>query len=171
MKKIYTFTLDGDDCPSSRFDSNLRLFAHMLYETVYTYDDEWHNPLDINKNIVYNNIHDGGSYYYFDSDIKPSNMINYEPFIINGNTCGFTINEDSMSREVIEDLVRYVNSLLKFEYTVKINSYDYVSKDKDDERNRRKAIRLVLEGLGNRISNKSSIVRRLVFPSFKGKML
>ena len=71
MNKIYTFTLKGEDYPSERFNSNLRLFAHMLYESVYTYYDEYNNPLDVDKNIVYNRIHDNvyDSGYYLDSDI------------------------------------------------------------------------------------------------------
>lgn len=175
MKRIYAFTLDGEDYPSSRFDSNLRLFAHMLYETVYSYDDVDNNPLNINRNIVYNYIHDldGGSSYYFDSDINEitDKFINYEPFIVGSNTFCFTVQENLISKEGIIELVNYINRLLKLNYTVTINEFDYVSKDKDDERHRYKAIKTLFRHFDSQISYKNNFVRRLIYPRFNRRLV
>lgn len=175
MKKIYAFTLEGDDYPSSKFDSNLRLFAHMLYEAVYNYDDVDNNPLNINCNIIYNNIHYmyGGSNYCFDSDInKTANkFVNYEPFIVGDKTFCFTIKEDLLSKEVIIELVDYINRLLKFNYVVTINEFDYIAKNKEDERYRHKAIKNIFQQLDSQINNKCNFVRRLIYPSVKRRLV
>lgn len=163
MKKIYTFTLESEDYPSRGFDSNLRLVAYMLYDTIYNYD-EGYNPLDVNKNIVYNKIHETyyGNGYYFDSDEMDDSLINYEPFIVGKKTFGFTINDELMSREVIDGLVMYVLNLLRLNYKVTINSFDYEARDREDERYRSKAIRLIFESLGCKIDNRSGFVKRLM---------
>lgn len=172
MKKIYTFTLKGDDYPLDKFASNLRLFAHMLYSAVYNYDGDYDIPLNIDKNIIYNNIHEGNNRggYYLDSDIYDEDVINYEPFIAGDNTFGFTINEDLISREVINDLVNYIKRLLKLDYEITINTFDYIVKDNNDEKNRRKTIRLVFNKLGCRINKKRGFTRRLS-PSIKRRMV
>lgn len=175
MKRIYAFTLDGEDYPSSRFNSNLRLFAYMLYDYVYNYGDVDSNPLNVNRNIIYNNIHDldGGSRYYFDSDINNTTdkFIDYEPFIVGGNTFCFTVQEDLISKEGIIESVNYVNRLLKLNYIVTVNEFDYVAKDKDDERYRYKAIKTLFRHFGSQISYRNNFVKRLICPRFNRRLI
>ena len=160
MKKIYAFTLEGDDYPSSKFDSNLRLFAHMLYEAVYNYDDVDNNPLNINCNIIYNNIHYmyGGSNYCFDSDInKTANkFVNYEPFIIGNKSFGFTVNDEYIDLNTICDLMKEVLLLINVDYKYKVDTINYDSKNLEDESNRKRAINQlynIIEKVNNRGNN------------------
>ena len=142
MKKICTFTLEGDDYPSKDYRDKLRLFAFMLYDYVYNYYGEGIIPLNINKNIVYNNLHcktmNGG--YFFDSEVFDNGYINYEPFLIGNHSVGLTIHDDLISEEDLMVLVSQVSYMLKINRKVTLKTVEYYSKDVDDEKNRRKAI-------------------------------
>lgn len=164
MKKIYTVTLDNDEYPSGVFSDNLRIIAHFVYHYIYNYDDERHIPLNINKNITYNNLYernmDGG--YYLDSDEYDDGVINYEPFIVGNNSFGLTVDDDRITEDVLNKIVLSVMVLLGISYKVVINSVEYYSKDKEDERFRKKAIKLIFKRLGCKITTNVSLVRRLV---------
>lgn len=164
MKKIYTFTVEGEDQSSDVFRSNLRLLAYLLYESLYKYDEEPYRPLIINKNIVYNGIHDENIFdrgYYFDSDIHNMKMIDYEPFIIGNNVFGFTVNDELISEEEIKELVDYVLRLTKLSYRISVNSFGYISRGLDDERNRDKAFKEIFNYFHCKSTRKSSFVRSL----------
>lgn len=164
MKKIYTFTLEGDDYPSSKYIENLRLVAHFLYHEILNYGN-YISPLNLNKNIRYNELNEGinhlGIKYYFDSDECQDNFINYEPFIVGENSFGFTVNDDMINEDTISVLLQYVLSILGLNYEVRINSLCYDSRDNDDERYRSKAVKEILKRLGYKASKKVSLVRSL----------
>ena len=102
MKKICTFTLEGEDYPSKDYGDKLRLFAYMLYDLVYNYYGDGIIPLNINKNIVYNKLHVGfmNSGYFFDSDVFDNGFINYEPFLIGTHSFGLTILDNLISEDI-----------------------------------------------------------------------
>lgn len=149
MKKICTFTLEGEDYPSKDYGDNLRLFAYMLYDLVYNYYGDGIIPLNINKNIVYNKLHVGvmSSGYLFDSDVFDNGSINYEPFLIGTRSFGLTILDDLISEENLMDLVNQVSYMLKIKDRVTIRTVEYYSKDMDDEKNRRKAMEIAFTNL------------------------
>lgn len=150
MKKICTFTLEGDDYPSKDYRDKLRLFAFMLYDFVYNYYGEGIVPLNINRNIVYNNLHcekmDGG--YFFDSEVFDNGYINYEPFLIGKHSFGLTLCDDLISERELMNLVGQVLYMLKIDKKVTLRTVEYYSKDADDEKNRRKAIFTAYGNLG-----------------------
>lgn len=148
MKKIYSFTLDSDDYTSICFMSNLRLIAYLLYDSIYNYDGENVTALNINKNIIYNNINENGSYYYLDSDLYDDNNINYEPFILGNRTFCLTIDDDVMNEDTIKELLELEQHMANLSYKIHINSEGYYSKNKDDERFRFRAINTLCSKLG-----------------------
>lgn len=149
MKKICTFTLEGEDYPSKDYRNNLRLFACMLYDLVYNYYGDGIIPLNINKNIVYNNLHVDtiNRGYLFDSDIFDYGSINYEPFLIGTRSFGLTILDDLISEDNLMDLANQVLYMLKIKEKVILKTVEYYSKDMDDERNRRKAMGIAFDNL------------------------
>lgn len=164
MKKIYTFTLESDDYPSDKFDNNLRLMAYMLYNEIYNYDGENNNPLNINKNIVYNELREKSisdvSYgYRFDSEISGIKSIFYEPFIIGSKSFGFTVNDNMLDENILKELIDYVLGILKLNYTVNVNLFYYDSKDNEDEKNRKRAIQNIFEQFGSRLNFHDSIFK------------
>lgn len=160
MKRIYTFTLEADEYASKRFRSDLRLLAYLLYDSIYNYDGEDVTALNINKNIVYNGINDNGDYYYMDSDIYDNGYINYEPFIIGKNTFALTIDDSIMDESTIRELLEIELRLSRLSYNIVINSQPYMSKNKDDERLRHRAINILCSKLG------CSLVKRFPFVDF-----
>ena len=150
MKKICTFTLEGEIYPSKEYGDKLRLFAYMLYDLVYNYYGDGIIPLNINKNIVYNNLHIGimNSGYFFDSDVFDNGIINYEPFLIGTHSFGLTIFDDLISEEILMDLVKQVSYMLKIKGRVTFKTVEYCSKNTEDEKNRRKAMNIVFTNLG-----------------------
>jgi len=168
MKTIYTFTLEGENYPSSKFDNDLRLFAHILYETIYNYDGENSTPLNINKNIEYNHINenseywDYGSQYKLDSDLYDDGFIDYEPFILGNDSVGLTISDESFGLKTIEAMIQEVLELLKFNYKVKINFVRYDARNNEDERNRSNAMRTIFNVLGHKYNRRSSLLTMIM---------
>lgn len=150
MKKICTFTLEGEDYHSDIFKSNLRLAAYLLYDFIYNYDRDGIVPLNINKNIVYNNLHFDGNCvgYYFDSDVFDNGYVNYEPFLIGQYSFGLTIIDETLSEDKLMELASQVFYILKLNYKVTIKMVEYYSKNSDDESNRRSAIGVACGNLG-----------------------
>lgn len=142
MKKICTFTLEGDDYPSKDYSSKLRLFAFMMYDAIYNFYGDGLIPLNINKNVVYNNIHYDSleDYYFLDSDVIDNGYINYEPFLIGKRSFGLTLCDGLISEKDLLNLVKQVSYMLKINNKVTIRTVEYYAKDTDDEKNRRKAI-------------------------------
>lgn len=163
MKKIYTFTLNGGNQNSDAFNSNLRLFAYMVYSSMDSFCDLDVSPLDINDIIVYNEIHEqvGGRVYFLDSDLYDDGVIQYEPFIVGKNSFALTINDDLVKEDKIVSLVNYIKRLLHFNYDVSINAFEYESKDINDEDNREVAINSVYNYLGCELPRKYNFVTRL----------
>ncbi len=166
MKRIYTFTLEGDDYPSSKFRENLRIVAHFMYHQILNYG-AYATPLNVNKNIRYNRLREGGHSfdirYFLDSDYYDDGLINYEPFIIGENSFGLSVDDGMISQDTICDLLNYVLGLLNLKYKVTINSMSYESKDIDDESKRSRAIKKLLKKLGCKVNKNTSLVRMLTF--------
>lgn len=168
MKKIYTVTLDGEDCLSGRFRDNIRIIASMVYDQIYNYVGEGVIPLNINNHIVYNNLHCGrylcpgyygDSNYKLDSDIYDDGYINYEPFIVGKRTFGMTIIDDSFDITIIEKIVQYVLNLLKVNYKVAIEIFPYESKNINDESHRDAAMNQIYDKYSYYFMKRSKLVR------------
>lgn len=161
MKKIYAFTLDSEDYPSSKYRYNLKLIAGLLYGLIYNYDGEYATPLNINKNIKINNLLEEGNDCYFDSEKYDDGFINYEPFFVGDRSFALTINDELMSDKVVNQLLEYALWIAKVNYRVSIETETYYSKDRDDEKNRWKAIRALHERIGYKFNRKFNFVKRL----------
>ena len=164
MKKIYAFTLDNDDYPSEKYRHDLRLIAYMLYDSIYNYDGENFTALIINKNIKYNDIHEGyrDGEYYLDSDEFDNGYIYYEPFLIGERSFALTINDDIMSEDVVCSLLNYTLNLLGFGYKFSVKTICYFSKNNEDERNRSKAISLLSTSLGCEPTKKNYFAKKRI---------
>ena len=142
MKKIYTITLDSEEGFSRCIGDDIRIIASMVYDQIYNYIGEDIVPLNINKYIVFNDIHYGhkvlygindGYKYLLQSDIYDDGYINYEPFIVGKKTFGMTIVDDSFDITIVEQIVNYVLNLLKLNYNFLIEEFPYQSRDIEDE--------------------------------------
>lgn len=138
----------------------------MLYLEVYNYYGEDKIPLDIHSGIKYNNLLEGvcGHSYVLDSDCNKDKTMDYEPFIIDEDTCGFTIIDDDFSIDIVNDLVQYVLKILNYDskYIVNLRYVDYGAKSISDESNRNGAFITMLGMLGYEEIRKNNFVRKLV---------
>ena len=150
MKTIYTFTFDCDSELIDRFNSNLRLIAYMLYEYIYNYYGDDRNPLVIHDGIERNNLISGEYFkeYRLDSDKNGDDGVDYEPFIIDNNTFGLTIRDDSFDINIIVKLLEEILRLLGVDYKYTINSSVYYARDIFDESNRDGALKFLYNKLG-----------------------
>ena len=162
MKKIYAFAFDEEDYLSDKWRNNIRLVAFLLYDSVYNYDEEDRIPLNLNKNIVFNRIHEFSEHnYYLDSDCYDDGFINYEPFLINNRCFAFTVDDNLISEKDIRSLLNSVLYIVGISSSVRICSEVYSSKNKDDERNRWKAISAICNRTGYKYNKKTYLVKRL----------
>ena len=164
MKTIYAFTLESDDYHSSRFRYDLRLIAFLLYDKVAKYYDDT-TALIINSKIKYNEIHNvRSSEYYLDYDEYNEKNFNYEPFLIGNRSFALTIDDQIMDETImckLMDEVMYIICLIsKINYSYSFKKNGYLSKDKEDERNRKKAILELKDMIDGRILKKNELVRK-----------
>ena len=170
MKKIYAFSIDDEESLSDKFKSDIRLLAYLLYDSIYGYDER--KLLNINKNIVFNRIHESfinNYYYYLDSDCYDAGFINYEPFLLGDRIFALTVDDEFISENDIMYLLNSALSLLKLNFRVNIFSENYFSKDIDDEKNRHKAINSLCSKMGLKICRKTDFVKRLIYSSKRKK--
>lgn len=164
MKKIYAFTFEGEDYLSDKFRNNLRLIAFLLYDYIYNYIGDDVIPLNINKNIVFNRIHESkNNTFYLDSDYYDDGFINYEPFIINRRCFALTVLDELISEKEIKSLLDSVLHMVNVHCNVKIFSECYFSKNKSDEKNRNKAINVLCERIGCQSDKKIDLIKRIVY--------
>lgn len=169
MKRIYAFTLkkDSDD---ERFSDDIRLLAYLLYETVYNYREDDKIPLNVNKNIQYNRLNEscGGYSYRFSSDLYEDKDIYYEPFMIGEKTFCFTIVNDLIDEDTIRYLLKNEMRIARLDYEIEITSFEYDSRNIEDEKNREKAIKSIYNKLEIEYVKKGVLIRKLLKPSYKG---
>lgn len=162
MKKIYAFSFDDEESLSDKFKNDIRLAAYLLYDSIYGYDDLI--PLNINKNIVFNGIHEtNDNGYFLDSDVYDDGIVNYEPFLLGDRVFALTVDDELISEKEICYLFDSVLNIIKIESKVKMFSEDYLSKDKNDERNRSKAINSLCKKMGLRLYKKVDLVKKIVY--------
>lgn len=167
MKRIYAFTLDSDDYPSNKFRQNLRLIAYLLYDSVYNFGDiDSKRPLIINNSIKYNTIYEGGyghnGGYYLRYDDYDERYINYEPLVLGEKSFALTVDDSLISEEDMCLLLEQNLGLMRVNYKYKINSIAYGSKDKDDEKNRKKSIYKLHDQIENNKCIQKVLVRKRV---------
>lgn len=170
MKRIYAFTLDGEDYPSSKFRSNLRLIAYLMYDYIYNYD-EGVNALIINKKISYNsvdyrvNLND----FHFEYDTSDEKYCNKEPFFVGNRSFALTIDDEVMSEDIIHQLMNQVlvevSLLTRVNYDYTIRTIGYLSKNMEDERNRKKAVCQLYDELAENVEKRSGFSRKKVMTS------
>lgn len=165
MKTIYAFTLESDDYHSSRFRYDLRLIAFLLYDKVAKYYDDT-TALIINSKIKDNKIHSGYSNneYYLDYDEYNEKNFNYEPFLIGNKSFALTIDNQIMDETImckLMDEVMYIICLIsKVNYSYSYNKNGYLSKDREDEKNRKKAIFELKDMIDGKVLKRNELVRR-----------
>ena len=171
MKRIYAFTLDGEDYPSSKFRSNLRLIAYLMYDYIYKYDGEGFTALVINKKIRNNILYEGKSLndYYFEYDEANEKYCNIEPFLVGKRSFALTIDDEIMNEDVIRQLMEQVlfevSLLTRLDYTYTIRTIGYFSKNIEDERNRKKAVYQLYDELTEGLEKRSSLSRKRMITS------
>ena len=171
MKRIYAFTLDNDDYPSKKFECDIRLIAYLMYDFIYNYDCEDNTALIINDKIKRNNIYEGptSSEYYLEYNKYDDKFINFEPFIIDDKSFALTIDDECMSENILYELMEQALVLVNRKYRYRINSVEYLSKNINDETNRKKAVhhlRMILDG--SLVEKKVNVKKKvLVSPLFK----
>lgn len=166
MKTIYAFTLESDDYHSSRYRYDLRLIAFLLYDKIYNYDGEGYTALIMNDKIKCNRIYKGYTDYEYYLDYNESNekYFNYEPFLIGDRTFALTIDDQIMDENTICDLMNetiyeiLLISRVNYKYSYKKSGY--LSKNIDDEKNRKKAILELKDMMSGKIQKKNELVRK-----------
>lgn len=166
MKTIYAFTLESDDYHSSKFRYDLRLIAFLLYDKVAKYYDDTYTALIMNSKIKYNEIYIGrsSSEYYLDYDEYNEKYFNYEPFLIGNKSFALTIDDQIMTDETIcrlmDETIYEIFLISKVNYSYSFKKNGYLSKDKEDERNRKKAILELKDMIDGKNLKKNELVRK-----------
>ena len=137
MRKIYTITLE-DDIPLSIVDlGNIKGIAYLLYSEISNIDKP---ILCTNENtkeeLIINELKEkniGGKYLYsFISDKDKDNYYKYEPFMINNNSFGFTVFDNSITDTEIAILLDNVFKFIGYKFNYKIDSIYYDENKKND---------------------------------------
>ena len=134
MKKIYTITLTGD-APSGDIVSDTKLVGYFLCSTLDTFETSDGKPVMYEDGIMRNELleteYNGRLYYHFTSDNpKIINKLAYEPFIIEANSFGFTVFDDSIVNYamIIEELSHILETLEK---TYGLKHYNFYVEEVD----------------------------------------
>jgi len=165
MKTIYAFTLEGEDYHSNRFRYNLRLIAFLLYDKIYKYYDD-RVALIMNNNIKCNNIHMGygNSQYYLDYNECNEKFFNYEPFLIGDRSFALTIDDQIMNEKIIcslmDETIYQILLISKVNYSYSFKKNGYLSKNKNDESNRKRAILELRNIINGNVQKKNEFVRK-----------
>lgn len=168
MKTIYAFTLENDDYHSDRFRYNLRLIAFLLYDKIYKYDGEGYTALIINDKVKCNDIHKGytNNEYYLDYNEYNEKYFNYEPFILGDRTFALTIDDRFMSEDTIcslmDETIFEIYLISKVNYTYSYRNISYLSKDNNDEKNRKKTIIKLKDIIEGNIQKKNELIKKKV---------
>lgn len=176
MKRIYAFTLDSEEYPSSksRFRFDLRLMAYLMHDLIYNYDGEGYTALIINDTIKNNNIREGSQRgeYYLDYNEYNEKYINYEPFIIGTYSFALTIDDEVMGEDVLYELMEQVLILINKQYKYRISSVSYESKNINDEKNRKRAVQQLCWLLdGSKVRQNLDVKKRvLINPLIRKKI-
>ena len=84
-------------------------------------------------------------------------------FLSPDKSFGFTINDELMDEETLKELINYVLGLMKLNYKVVIDSECYISRNKEDESHRDRAIEMLFKRLGCKFTRKFGLVKRLFY--------
>ena len=164
MKRIYAFTLKTDEEYTKEVNSNLKLIAYMLYETIRNFWDGGRSPLSMSKNVKYNMLLDKDDEYQyrFYSDVHDVGKTYYEPFLLSDYTFCFTVYDDVIDEDLIRYLLKNVLGLTRTDYEFDITSIDYFSEHEDDERYREKAIKEICNTLDIEYEKENNLIRKLL---------
>jgi len=120
----------------------------------------------MNDKIKCNRIHNGytNGVYYLDYNECNEKYFNYEPFLIGNRTFALTIDDQIMGEKTICDLMDetiyeiLLMSRVNYKYSFRKNGY--LSKNIDDEKNRKKAILELKNMMSGKIQKKNELVRK-----------
>ena len=166
MKEIYVISLDDDvPLPSTTY-SDIRQVAYLLYDELDRYDKHI-LCIDDDDTLIRNDLYEiystiSNTYTYrFDSDKSNINYKKYEPFIINDRSFGFTVYENSVTKEEIYLMLNRAISFLKINSNYKFNISSIKYSNPDD---RFKAIdSLIKKDYKN---DRSKVLKKQIKPIF-----
>ena len=160
MKKIYILTLDDDIPLTFDVSNNLREIAYLLYSELDNYYKEVLYNVEKDRRLILNELHDinnGSKYVYrFISENNTLDYRMYEPFIINNNAFGFTVNSESITDEELQNVLNYVLNITNLNYHFKISSTFY---NENNLNNRFNAINKLLNREEYNIENENKYVK------------
>ena len=141
MKEMYAISLD-DDIPLEKQDiNNVKIICYLLFDEikdlnpdVVIYDelyiDRAGNKAEIAENELLDDYYeDGNCYYHFLSEEDNNDYRKYNPFIINDNVFGFTVNDGIVNDKIICQIINDIQKLLKTNYHFSLKSYYYHTND------------------------------------------
>ncbi len=164
MKKIYMLTLDDEVPLLGDTGNNVREIAYLLYQELiaagYVLDSDT-DRITINQ---LNEIFRGNGYTYrFLSEESPKDYRDYEPFIVDGKSFGFTVEDGSLDEDTLLAMLCYVLGLAQFaEYRFRVKSAVYNEKIYS---NRYYTIdRLISDGVETTKKSDNNKKSRVLFP-------
>lgn len=143
MKKIYTFTLDDEDCPSVNIKGEVSTIAYLLYEKLKDLEGiSSQKILVMNKNLCENELLDvymHGRYVF--SKFKDEKSVLCEPFMLSDTSFGITVYDGVISDSEMSMLLANAKRFIHSKCSFKIDSITYEVSNIDDERMRKWAIK------------------------------
>ena len=106
----------------------IKLMAYLIYSELIDYENEMNKNVLFKDNIVFNELYDGiKEHYEFEHEDYQTG--NYEPFMIDEDSFGFTIYDGSISNEDLNIIIDEVKKMIQFNYEFDIYGIKVLDSD------------------------------------------
>ena len=143
MKKIYVVSLDDEIPLSPKIEDEMKVLCYLVYDEIQGYEYSDNSKILCHDDVFYNELLeknvDGEYIHRFRYDDIESGM--YEPFMINGRSFAFTVNDGAIDEAEINNIIHNVRYFAHVGYNVNISSVTY---EDDKKKNRLLAIKKII---------------------------
>ncbi len=136
MKRIYTVSLDDEVPLSEKVLNEIKLLCFLIYDDIINLECDGPISILAKDGIIYNELLESYQnrefhYRFLHDDYKAGK---YEPFMISTTSFGFTINDDALSQDELNEIIEHCKKMLDIDYGFTINSYKYMEDEKHKNR-------------------------------------
>ena len=165
MKRIHVVSLDEEEPLSEELIDKTRVLCYLVYEEIMCLEYDSDVKILCHDNIKYNELlerQEKMTYRHRFINNTPE-TVEYEPFMINNTTFAFTVNDGTISKEDILNIINKVRIYVHTKCGVNINSLVYEEDSKN--KNRLIAIKKVLcNDYTNKEDKKKKVKVRSILP-------
>ena len=122
---IYKVSLKGNYEDSRLVYDNMKLMAYLVYDALMDYEYESDKDILFKDGVTMNELYDGFRNRINKYEFEHGNFTNgeYEPFMIDDTSFGFTVNDGSINKEKIAFFVNEIKKLIRVDYEFNIEEF------------------------------------------------